>query len=1810
MSVEELLQTCANRRIELWNHGGQLRYRAPPGAMDAGLAILLRERRETLLTHLDPDTGWHAAPHEAHERFPLTPVQAAYVLGRSSAFDYGGTACHLYAEYDWAADTDPERMEVAWNAIVARHPMLRAVIEDNAWQRVLPEVPWQTLTVHACQDLDEKSFAAHLDRLRERLDHACPALDAWPILRPEISLGRDRCILHMSVDFTVIDYASLQMLLAEWLQRYRDPLIQLPVLEPTFRDHVLLEQRRRKSLTWQRDRDWWLGRIESLPGRPDLPMRPRPDTRSIRFQHWHARLTDEAWQALSSQARSLGISAAGVVLAAFAEVIGRWSQTPAFCINLTVLNRPQHHPQLASVLGDFTALSLLAVDSRAGSSFIERARRIGGQMFDDLDHAHFSGVDVLRELARQRGQGADLMPVVFTSGIGSVQRLLGDSHEPFPPPRYMVSQTPQVWLDCQATDQFGGLEIGWDVREGVFPGTQVSDMFNAFTGLLQRLAHQPDGWTDTPQSMLDDTREPTPVALPGSQRSIAAGFGERALLTPDAPVIHDATGSYSYRQIAQRAAALRQELQSLGVGPGQRVAIMLPKCMWQLVAVLGVVQAGAAYVPVDVRHPPLRRQTILRSAEITALVCLESEELRCDWPCVVMDRIEADPAWPPSAAAKVAPDDLAYVIYTSGSTGTPKGVMLSHAAVNNTLQDINERYRVGAQDRILGLAELGFDLSVYDMFGATAAGAQVVLPDPSRGADPSHWAELMLRHGITLWNSVPAQGQMLIDFLESEPALQVQGPRCVLWSGDWIPTSLPQRWWRRWPQSLLFSLGGATEAAIWSIEQPIQMEHTALPSIPYGWALRGQSVEVLDACGRRCPPGVRGEIHIGGVGLALGYAADPERTAERFIRHSDGRRLYRTGDLGRYLPDGSIEFLGREDDQVKVRGHRIELAELDAALCAHPQVNLATTVVLGETHDRSLASFVTLHPVAGSAKPTDDSMTAVLAHAKQGLDHGGEDVTVIQAALEALDRACLASLMVWLTHSGLFSGQAPQDFDTLCQRLRVGEQHQRLLRHWLRQLQDGGYLYATERGWRAHPNCPAMPPEAAWQAFADIAPEHIWPKPVVDYLRASACSLADQLAGNVSPATLMFPQGSAHIAEAMYSQGTHARLLHRAMAEAIAAIVSRQPERRWRLLELGAGTAAASRVVVDRLAALVQEGIEIDYLFTDVSSYFLASARERFARHPWVRFGRLDMNGNLCDQGVLPHSIDIVLSSGALNNARDTRAVLAGLRQLMGADSWMVIQELTREHLEISVSQGLMMETPGDLRLGEHSLFIHTDQWQELLTREAGDQAVQVASPGSIINLLGYDILLARCKTNSPRLEPAELRNFLETRVPHYMLPTHLTVLDQMPVTPNGKIDRKALTALARWPQPAARRALPQVARDDDLENQLLALWRETLDSPALEADQDFFAAGGDSLLIAQLIGRLRSSLVSASKHPFDQLLRWALSHPTPRGLAACLRDAAPPPLTQPAPPQSGQRVPSRMPPTKAPLMGNVQSSHPLVRLGSGDGVPRVLIHEGMGTLLAYRPLVAALGSGHGLLGLAVHDSDAYLEIPAEHLNACLGRRYAEIVYAQNWQEVDVLGYCSGGLLALETAKALAMHGVRVRDLDIVSSYRIPYRVEDERLLLYSFAATLGLDTKALGFPGTDSLGHAVSATLSGSNGVLPENALAELPGLEDLHALRRRVLQAASGSADSPVTGRETLYRVFIHSVRASQVATKAPYVGRLHLHVPRGGHPLVSDYQSALRAYWEASVIGACTVHELPGGHFDCLGTTLAEQLLRRYT
>jgi acyl-coenzyme A synthetase/AMP-(fatty) acid ligase/acyl carrier protein len=285
----------------------------------------------------------------------------------------------------------------------------------------------------------------------------------------------------------------------------------------------------------------------------------------------------------------------------------------------------------------------------------------------------------------------------------------------------------------------------------------------------------------------------------------------------------------------------------------------------------------------------------------------------------------------------------------------PKGVEMTHRAAMNTVLDVNRRFEVKADDRVLAVSALEFDLAVYDIFGLLSAGGAVVLIEDENKREARHWVELARRWGVTVWNSVPALLEMLLIAAESNGSdLDL---RLALVSGDWVGLDLPGRLRMRCPGCHLIALGGATEAGIWSNAFEVAQVDDSWRSIPYGSPLRNQKFRVVDGRGRDCPDWVPGELWIGGRSLAEGYRDDPRQTAGRFVEQ-DGERWYRTGDSGRYWPGGTLEFLGRLDQQVKIRGHRIELGEVEAALESHPQVGRAVAVAAGKNGGQLAAAVV------------------------------------------------------------------------------------------------------------------------------------------------------------------------------------------------------------------------------------------------------------------------------------------------------------------------------------------------------------------------------------------------------------------------------------------------------------------------------------------------------------------------------------------------------------------------------------------------------------------------------------------------------------------------------------------------------------------------------------------------------------------------------------------------------------------------------------------------------------------------------------
>lgn len=909
-------------------------------------------------------------PKEWGEPFPLTDVQQSYWLGRNGGFALGDVSTHCYFEMD-CGGLDTDLAEEKWRRLILRHGMMRAVfLNDGQNQKILSNVPEYEIKVYDLAS-QEETVDEKLESIRKEMAYQIFDTSKWPLFDVRFSkLPGGNVRLHISFDNIIFDGWSMFLILREWKMLYDNPEKEVEPLDLSFRDYVLAYEDIKKTEFYKRDEEYWQKRLPDIFPAPELPViKENGNTAVQKFIRYESKLTGSQWSAIKNMASQNGLTASGVLMTAYAEVLGRWSKSQKFTINLTRFNRLPIHNQIMDVVGDFTSLTLLSIDNTAGKSFLERCKNLQQQLWSDLAHPYYSGVELEREISKkQEIRNAAIMPIVFTSGLGIKQGGSNEQEEYFGEMVYGLSQTPQVWIDHQVTEQNERLVLTWDAVQDIFPAGVLDEMFAAYISLLEVLSTEQEAWNRESNSL---------VQIPNMENrelanSVNGKIPDETLISlveksmkenPERIAIINNERKLSYGELERYSTGIGHILQRENVERNSLVAIVMEKGWEQIVAAISILKAGAAYLPIDPSFPEERVHLLLKNASVKVVLTQEKVNREVNWPedttIICVDGVDVESIDTTDFESIATGNDLAYVIYTSGSTGMPKGVMIEHRAAVNTIIDVNERFAVGKDDKCIALSNLNFDLSVYDIFGLLIAGGTVVIPDAKQVKEPQHWLEIMQENKITVWNSVPAFMQMFMEFLSTKPDTKLP-LRVVIMSGDWIPMELPEMIKMHSESVRMISMGGATEASIWSNYYEVESVKDGWTSIPYGKPLTNQKFYVLDQEMNDCPNWVAGRLFIAGEGLARGYWKDRKRTEERFINHPvTHERLYYTGDLGRYWPDGNIEFLGREDTQVKVRGHRIELGEAENVLLTHELIKSAVVVV--EEDKSGLAAAVVLN---------------------------------------------------------------------------------------------------------------------------------------------------------------------------------------------------------------------------------------------------------------------------------------------------------------------------------------------------------------------------------------------------------------------------------------------------------------------------------------------------------------------------------------------------------------------------------------------------------------------------------------------------------------------------------------------------------------------------------------------------------------------------------------------------------------------------------------------------------------------------------
>lgn len=873
--------------------------------------------------------------------FELTDIQKAYLMGRDDIYEISSVSTHGY--YEYRIELNLDRLNLAINRVIAAQPMLRMVINQDGLQHFLkPEETYYEMKINDARDLSEEEFNAFILSIRDEVKQEMRDVSQWPLFSLQaVRRNNIESILIFSADLLCMDAASVGLFKTQVMNTYLHPEAPVEESEFSFRDFVVNLSVINPPEKVEADRKYWIKKIQDFPIAPSLLQKmSAEDVVLPHFERVAAKISALDMEKLNSIAIEMRVTSSVLLLTLYGECLAFWSGQEQTGINVTIFNKYPMHPDIHTLIGDFTSTMLIAVDG-INRDFSNNAKKIQEDLIQGLEHRAYTGISVGRDLKKMRNlRKQGVIPYVFTSTLGSQIEELEFGEE-----IYSASQTSQVYLDCQIMYSGKDVSVTWDYVVELFDKDMMKNIFSTFINSIYLLLENRD-----PESAFVLSKEEvelindynnTSKELP--KNTIVEVFNHIVERMPYKIAVKDTGKSYTFHKLDKVSNSVADKLTHLGIGKGDFVGLIGDRHIETIALLLGILKAGAAYVPVERNHPKERIQEILKKSRSKAII-------DSNW---LVDNVITESNTVHKGAGRSEP---AYTIFTSGSTGKPKGVLITMEAVMNTVFDINQRFEVTQEDVILGLSAMNFDLSVYDVFAMMSTGATLVMVKDLY--DTAEIYEQADNEKITLWNSVPALIQMMTFYQKSEKKNKLESIRLVMMSGDYIPLTLPEQIREYEPNAQLISLGGATEGSIWSIYYPINQVSKEWKSIPYGMPLSNQTFYVLNGNRVPCPVGIEGDLWIGGVGVAAGYQNDLEKTEAAFVEDKRFGRIYKTGDRGRMTSQGYIEFLGRKDGQIKLNGHRVELGEIEHAVCDAVRVNEAVADVVEINNSKHVYVFV------------------------------------------------------------------------------------------------------------------------------------------------------------------------------------------------------------------------------------------------------------------------------------------------------------------------------------------------------------------------------------------------------------------------------------------------------------------------------------------------------------------------------------------------------------------------------------------------------------------------------------------------------------------------------------------------------------------------------------------------------------------------------------------------------------------------------------------------------------------------------------
>jgi len=1000
MTALDFLDRLKKLGVELWlEDGNELCFRAKKGVMTAEIKQQLRDHKADIVRILASGDQAAKQPRPPIEPGPRgEPAPLSYAQERLWFLDRlepGGSAYNMPMAFRFEGELDRDILARCFRELARRHDALRTrfVMDDDAEQPLQVvdppgEVHFQTEDFRGDAPQEQRLSAA-LDALEAEALRPFD-LERGPLLRVTLyRIDDDLHVVLLNTHHIISDGWSLNLFFREFGELYRAYAAgKTPELEPAavqYADYARWQRGWLDGEALDRQLDYWARQLDGAPPLLDLPLDfPRPATQTFNGRNYGFQIPDAVAARVQAINREHGLTPFMVYGAAFAEFLGRMTRQRDVCIGTVSANR--NHSGIENTFGFFVNTLVLRFDLGGRPSFNELLARTRRMTLDAYAHQEAPFGQVVERVQPER----DLShPPLFQVGF-SVDTLDIDANSRVALPGVAMSIQP---FESQVAKQDIGLHFldygghsyaNFEYNVDLFKEASVAAMADLFISLLERLLAEPD----RPMAALPTlTGEARATALAQwarrdgdypRDRGLHQLVADWAAKNPDAPALQHDEQTLSYRELDQRANRIAQRLIAAGVGVEDRVGALLSHSFDLIAALLGILKAGAAYVPLDLLYPPERIADMAADAGM-ACILAGSAQLGFDPGAPVIplgdldDRPSDDPARP------FLPGQLAYLMYTSGSTGRPKGAAVTHQNLLRLTHDA-AYVRLGPGDAVAQTCHILFDPFCFEVWAALTSGAKLALINPDALLETDQLDAAFRQAGV---NTLLTTAALVRQIAETRPAA-LSRMKTVVFGGEKAPVNALRAVMAEGAPENLINAYGPTEATVAAIAHRLTAPPAPDSAVPIGAPLTDVAIYLTDAALQPVPRGVAGEICIGGDGVARGYFGRPALTAQSFVPDPfgarRGARLYRSGDLARALPDGALGFIGRADHQVKLRGFRVELGEIEQRLRASERVTEAVALVRDQgTAAQKLIAYLTTAETALHPLPADADQAAVEA---------------------------------------------------------------------------------------------------------------------------------------------------------------------------------------------------------------------------------------------------------------------------------------------------------------------------------------------------------------------------------------------------------------------------------------------------------------------------------------------------------------------------------------------------------------------------------------------------------------------------------------------------------------------------------------------------------------------------------------------------------------------------------------------------------------------------------------------------------------